>query len=345
MICILWIQLRDERTVTIRPEELSTRTVSIDAPVSVVEGEPIALTLTASEALGTGESIMVELNVTEATSTYLDPSFDHTMKYEIDENSTDDTVSVMIPTTNHVSTTDGSISIAVVRGPNYEPDSINGTKSVAVQEEDLLPKVTINLATGAPTAYDEGETVTFEISASAVTSPVDVTVYVMLADDDTGDFLADATTDNAHLVSVSSGSSKTLVIPTVADTEDEGTGGMITATIQPDPNQALRAQRTTYLLGATADISEMVSITDNDDDTLPSINIAADQTAIYEGDTASFTVSTDATLTGPVTVLVEVIETNSGSGDFIDGSLNTFNLELVIDQVTGEKTTEFHNCC
>ena len=41
----------DERTVTIRPVETTTRTVSIDAPVSVVEGEEITLILTASEAL------------------------------------------------------------------------------------------------------------------------------------------------------------------------------------------------------------------------------------------------------------------------------------------------------
>ena len=224
---------------------------------------------------------------------------------------------------------------------DYEPDTTNGTKTVAVQEEDLLPKVTIGLVSGAPTAYDEGESVAFEISASTVTTPVDITVYVMLADDDTGDFLADATTDNAHPVVVSSGSTKILNIPTVADTVDEGTGGMITATVQPDPNQANRAERTTYLPGVTDDISVMASITDNDDDTLPSINIAADQTAIYEGDTASFTVSTEATLSGPVTVLVDVIEINSGTGDFIDGASNTFNLELVIPQATGEFTREF----
>ena len=120
--------MRDQRTVTIRPEELSTRTVSIDAPVSVVEGETYhALTLTASEALGTGESIMVELNVTETSGTFLDPSFNHTMKYEIDENSvvntTPNSVAVMIPTRKQVSTTDGSISIAVVRGPNYDPNA------------------------------------------------------------------------------------------------------------------------------------------------------------------------------------------------------------------------------
>ena len=333
----------NSRMVTIRPVETSTRTVSIDAPVSVVEGEMIMVNLTASAAPATGEPIMVELNVTNTTGNFLG-SYDNSTKHMIADTTTDLTVSVPIPTSEQNSTADGSISIAVVRGPNYEPDATNGTKSVAVQEQDLLSKVTIALPSGAPTAYDEGEIVTFEISASPITTPAELTVLVMLADDATHDFLADETTTNAHRVTVTTGSSNTLAIPTVADTVDEGTGGMITATIQPDPNQALRAQRTTYLPGATADISEMASITDNDDDgTLPSINIAADQTAVYEGDTASFTVSTEATLSGPVTVLVEVIETNSGTGDFIGvgGSSNTFNLELVIDQETGEKTTEF----
>ena len=49
-------------------------------------------------------------------------------------------------------------------------NATDGTKTVAVQEEDLLPKVTIALVSGAPTAYDEGEIVTFEISASPVTT-------------------------------------------------------------------------------------------------------------------------------------------------------------------------------
>ena len=222
----------NSQSVTIRPEELSTRTVSIDAPASVVEDENITLTLTASEALGTGESIMVELNVTEASGTFLDPSFDHSMKYEIDENSmvdsTANSVSVTIPTREQTSTANGSINIAVVRGPNYEPDTTNGTKIVAVQEKDLLPKVTIALPADAPSLYDEGEIVTFEISASAVNPlPANpITVYVMLADDDTGDFLADATVVNAHPVTVSSGSSEALEIMTVADAVDEDTGGL-----------------------------------------------------------------------------------------------------------------------
>ena len=333
----------NSRMVTIRPVETTNRTVAIDTPVSVVEGEMIMVNLTASEAPAAGEPIMVELNVTNATGNFLG-SYNNSTKHMIADTTTDLTVPVPIPTSEQTSTTDGSISIAVVRGPNYEPHSTNGSKTVAVQEQDLLPKVTIALPSGAPTAYDEGEIVTFEISASAVSTEVELTVFVMLADDATPahDFLADETTTNAHRVTVTTGSSNTLPIPTVADTVDEGTGGMITATIQPDPNQADRAERTTYLPGATADISEMASITDNDDDgTLPSVNIAADQTAVYEGDVASFTVSTDATLTEPVTVLVDVIETNSGTGDFIDGASDTFNLMLVIPQATGKFTREF----
>ena len=179
----------DERAVTIRPTELSTRTVSIDAPVSVVEGEPIALTLTASEALGTGESIMVELTVSDASGTFLDPTFDHTMKYEIDENSvvntTPNSVSVMIPTRKQVSTTDGSISIAVVRGPNYEPVTTNGTKTVAVQEEDLLPKVTIALAFGGTNSFMmRVKMLNLRFLQVQQQHSVELTVFVMLADDD-----------------------------------------------------------------------------------------------------------------------------------------------------------------
>ena len=48
-------------------------------------------------------------------------------------------------------------------------------------------------------------------------------------------FLADDQLMMLHPVTVTSGSSNTLPIPTVADAVVEGTGGMITATIQPDP--------------------------------------------------------------------------------------------------------------
>ena len=53
---------------------------------------------------------------------------------------------------------------------NYEPGATNvSTATIAIQEEDLLPKVTIALPSGAPTTVDEGEDIQFVLSTSAVT--------------------------------------------------------------------------------------------------------------------------------------------------------------------------------
>ena len=325
----------DERTVTIRPEELSTRLISIDAPISVVEEDAIMLTLTASEALGTGELIMVELNVSDSTGTFLDPSFDHTMKYEINENSmvnsTANSVSVMIPTRKQTATVDGAISIAVVRGPDYEPHSTNGTKTVTIQEEDLLPKIFIGIAPMTSSIVDEGKDVKFELSATATTPPTtdSFTVFVQVEDDNTYDFLADAQTDEFHEVIITSGGVAPLVIPTVADADDEGTGGMITATIQSDQN-ADRTTKTTYL-PATPNTPATAMITDNDDATLPSVTISAGS-AIIEGDEAEFTLATTGpALTAPLVVSILYDE----MGSFIDRNLDTDSIIMVTIPDTG----------
>ena len=55
------LPMRNTRTVVIREEQTSSRLITLAAPVSVVEGEMIAVTLTTSEAVDAGETIMVEL--------------------------------------------------------------------------------------------------------------------------------------------------------------------------------------------------------------------------------------------------------------------------------------------
>ena len=264
--------------------------ISIEAPVSVVEGEMIAATLVTSKTIGTGETISVELTITENSGTFLDPNF---ATRSFDMTSARNMEPIMIPTRKHVGTADGEIELAVVRGNNYEPDSVNGsTAIVAIQEEDLLPKVTIALPTGAPTTIDEGEEIQFVLSASAVTpapsSPI--TVHVQMIDDDTSDFLTPAQTTNNREFPVTSGGTYTFYVSTIADTVDEADGS-ITAMIITDPNQTDPTKKTTYLRGATENVSAVVMINDIDNASLPSIEISAIKGSINEGEAAEFMIT------------------------------------------------------
>ena len=272
----------NERTVVIREEQTSDRSITLAAPISVVEGEVIAVTLITSETVPSGETISVELNVTENSGSFLDPNYTtthHTMT------SARDMEPIMIPTRKQDVSADGEIELEIVRGNNYEPGPTNdSTATIAIQEEDLLPKVTIGLPSGAPTRVDEGEDIQFVLSASAVTpAPSDpVMVNVQLVD--TGDFLRG---ENSRVIPVTSGGTETFEVFTDADADDED-NGTITAMVIADPNQADPTKRTTYLRGATEDTSAVVMITDNDDISLPNVEISATKASIDEGEDAVF---------------------------------------------------------
>ena len=309
----------NSRTVIIREEQLASITVSLDVPISVVEGDDIEVTLTTSEALAAGQSIMVDLDVSNSTGTFLDPNFDNDLKYEISDTNSDseNKVKYMISTQEQGGSVDGAIEFTVMRGNNYEPGS-EFTKTVAIQEQDLLPKVTISAM--APTTIEEGETAVFVIAASAVTPPADsITVFVELADaTSTGDFLATTTTttDNPHPVTLASGDSETLSIRTVADVDEEENGS-ISARITADPKQADAMQRTTYLPGEMDDITAMIMVNDNDAPGIaPTITISADSNVVNEGDDAIFIFTASPPPTGENVINVHYEITQVG--EFLD---------------------------
>ena len=299
-ICELWV---------IREGEVSSRNITLDAPVSVVEGEMIAVTLTTSEAVPAGETIMVELNITENSGSFIDPN--NLTTYHA-MTSVRNMEPIMIPTRKQVATADGEIEIAIARGSGYEPGPTNdSTATIAIQEEDLLPKVTIALPMGAPIKVDEGEEIQFVVSASTVSpTPSDpVMVHVQLVD--SGDFLG--TGDNPRVISVASGSSQTFDVSTVADAMDEADGS-ITAMVVADPNQTDPDEKTTYLLGATEYISAVVMINDNDDATLPSVEISAASARVNEGEDVVFNLTASNVQGTPFEVHVSLSEVG---GDFL----------------------------
>ena len=311
--------------VIVREEQLASTIVSVEAPDYVFEGDDFIVNLTTEQTI-TGEGFYFNLEVPNAVGNpYVDPATFHIPGSEfqgptfIPVNLSRSPTEITIKTLQHNGSTDGQIELVLPRGDGFEPDSTKGSKTVIVQERDLLPKVSIGLA-GTVTTFDEGEDVTFEISASVVTPSDDsFTAYIQLADDDTHDFLADATTTNQHEVILSSGGTNTLVIPTVADAIEEGIGGTITATVQPDPNLTDSTKRTAYLLSTTNPTSVGATITDNDGPNLPSVTISANSISITEGEMAQFTLNTTATLTEDLVVTVRFSEV----GAFITRDLAT----------------------
>ncbi len=249
----------EQRTVTIREEQLAPRKFSIDAPDYILEGDDLTFNLTTEQGTIV-ETFHVSVTIQHNNST-------ESRTIPVRSSPTE----VTIQTATQTGSADSEIQLSIERGTLHDPDPTNGSKTITVQDKDLLPKVSIGLA-GAVATFEEGEDVTLELSASAVTPSVaSFTAYVQLTDDDTHDFLADATTTTQHRVTLSSGGTGTLVIPTVDDEVDEGTGGTIIATVQADPNLTDNTKRTTYLLSTTNPTSVMATIKDNDESELPSV--------------------------------------------------------------------------
>ncbi len=237
------------------------------------------------------------------------------------------------------STSEGSISARLVPGAGYSlATTVSAqTASIVIQKSDSLPKVTIALA-GTATAFDEGESITFVLTATVVTPPVNSFIaYVQLADDATYDFLAPETTNNSHPVMLASGGTEELKISTVADATDEGTGGMITATIQPDPLQANQGQRATYLPNSSNN-SITANITDNDDPSLPEVTIVeGSSTPITEGESATFTLTATGTLNASLVVSVRYTQV----GAFIARDLSSNSTQTYTIPNTGPTANTF----
>ena len=320
--------LGEQRTVTIREEQLAPTKFSIDAPDYIFEGEELTFNLTTEQAIGNeGFSVTVTIqhNVTTEPRTV-----------QVQSSPTEVTIQTAIQT----GSADSEIQLSIERGERYDPDPTNGSKTITVQDKDILPKVSIALA-GAATGFNEGDNVTFELSASAVTPAVpSFTAYVQLTDDNTHDFLAVETTTIQHAVTLSSGGTGPLVIPTVADEVDEGNGGTIIATVQADPNLTDNTKRTTYLLSTTNPTSVTATIIDNDGSALPNITPPTSthaqslpqislgftmvdgrigSTEAVEGEIALFSIQSDRVVSRALDVTVNVSQT----GNFI-GTVRTY---------------------
>ena len=281
---------------------------------SAVEGIPFEVTFAATGTFPSGGSIEVSPTITEtgATTGYYGS---HTpQKVTLSAGNTSDTITITLPD-NADTDAHGELTISIVRGDGYEVHATNHTKLVKLLDDESLPEVSV---TAVGPAIDEGQDAKFELTATGtLTNSLDVEVSV---DDGTSDFLT--TTYSKKTETIPTAGSVVVNYSTIADIEVE-TNGTITVAVLADDSDIIE-----YLvadLGGSANLS----VIDNDDNSLPSITIAADQTSINEGDVASFTLTSAQTLTPPDSVLVEISETNSGTGDFLAGDSNLYTPDRI----------------
>ena len=308
------------RAITIVDDQDAPVSIAVSARGSVIEGNTVDVTFTATGTFPTGESIELIPTVTDTGAITGHYSSHTPQQITLSAGNTSDKITITT-VENTLSQIHGEVTIRIVRGDGYEVDGTNHTKVIAVLDEEILPTVSVD-AVG--TAIDEGQDAEFELSATGtLTKALEVDVSV---DDGAGDFLT--TTYNRKTETIPTTGSVRVPYSTTADIVDEA-NGTITVEVLADDSDIIA-----YLV---ADLggSDTLIVNDNDDTLLPSITIAADQSPINEGDVASFTLTSDRTFTAPLTVLVEIIETNSGTGDFLAGASNSYTPDRInIDATT-----------
>ena len=308
------------RAITIVDDQDAPVSIAVSARGSVIEGNTVDVTFTATGTFPTGESIELIPTVTDTGAITGHYSSHTPQQITLSAGNTSDKITITT-VENTLSQIHGEVTIRIVRGDGYEVDGTNHTKVIAVLDEEILPTVSVD-AVG--TAIDEGQDAVFELSATGtLTKALEVDVSV---DDGAGDFLT--TTYNRKTETIPTTGSVRVPYSTTADIVDEA-NGTITVEVLADDSDIIA-----YLV---ADLggSDTLIVNDNDDTSLPSITIAADQSPINEGDVASFTLTSDRTFTAPLTVLVEIIETNSGTGDFLAGASNSYTPDRInIDATT-----------
>ena len=293
--------------IAVEDNETAPIIVAIDAPVSVIEGEDINLTLTATSTLSTQQTIMVDFQAQNETGTYLNYS-NPPVEIDVDAN-TDTDKSISIPTSEIANSSEGTISLIVIDGDYYDTASMTPTNVKILAKEDLTQ---VSFTRASLDAIEEGETAQFTVNATNPVPSGNLTVSVMVSQDSSEDFLTNTIPNSVDLVD----GTGVLEVGTTPDkiNEDDGT---ITVMIQPDPLIANTTMDATYLLGSITTASVAVKDNDDADTSKPSVTISGPVDA-EEGDSLVYTVTADpAPTTGTlISVRVRISET----GQFLTNS-------------------------
>ena len=307
----------NSRKVTIIDDQTAPISVAVTARGSAVEGTTFFVTFTATGAFPAGGSIEVVPTINEMGSTTGYYGSHTPQLVTLSADNTSDSIAITLPDNSHTEA-NGEITISIARGDGFEVHTTDHTKMVMLLDDESLPKISV---TAIDTTIDEGQDAVFKLTTTGtLTNPLDVFVSV---DDGSENFLTTTHARKTETIPTTG----TIRIPytTEADTNVES-DGTITITVLADDRDIIEYLIDTAIVETS---SASVSVIDNDDTSLPSITIAGDQTSIIEGDVASFTLTATDPVSARLSVLVEVVETNSGTGDFFAGSSNKYTPERI----------------
>ena len=285
------------------PPPPPTPEVSIAAGGGVTEGSAASFTLTATP----NPAASLDVSVTVSQSG--------------DYGATTGSRTVTVPTTGSVTFTvatsgdsvdeaDGSVTATVGSGTGYTVSSSAGAATVTVSDDDdppppppPPPPPTPEVSIAGGPAVTEGGDATFVVTADPTpAAPLTVSVTVSQS----GDYGA---TTGARSVTIPTGGSYTLTVPTVGDGVDEADGS-ITATINSGSG---------YTVSATA-AAATVAVSDDDDPlpvNLPTVWIS-DAQDYEDALLIEFRLELSEASSVPVTVTVEMEEgTATYGGDFL----------------------------
>ena len=309
----------NSKSVEIVDDDTAPHSVSINAPVSVIEGKSISVTLTASPALEVSDTLSVDLHVSDVTGSYL--NYNVELKTITSANSS--SITFEIPTHN-LSERDinGEIKLELKRRNGYELGSIS-TQNITVLDTALLPEVSISAVNTGP--IDEGEMAVFNLSATPnPTTKIKALVEVQDAQG-TGNFI-NSEDITVHEVPISISGKGILPIMTIADIISEDSGS-ITAIIKAETD---RTKLITYAVDENNDTA-IVAITDNDTSGLPIVTISGTD-SIDEGATATFTLTAASIGSNSISVRVRV----SQKGSFLSRDISSTNEFTYVIRADGD---------
>ena len=318
----------NSREVTIIDDQVAPVSVAISARGSAVEGTMFDVTFTATGTFPVGESITFEPTITETGTPSVYYGGHSPRSLTLSTDNTSDTITITA-SENPDKEENGEITVSIERGDGYEVHNTDYTKSIVLLDNETLPIVSI-AAVG--TSIDEGQDAEFQLSVmNTLESPLDIEVSV---DDGAGDFLTETHTKKTETIPVSG--SRRLQYSTIADIIEES-NGTITVSIIEDESDIIN-----YLVAPNNAGTATLTVIDNDDPNLPTITISAVDSSIVEGEPLIFTLESAQMFTPPLSVSVEIIETNSGTGDFL-GDVSDPNRFTLPDRIEIQEITRTTN--
>ncbi len=250
--------------------------VSITGGAGVTEGGSASFTVTASPL--PVSDLSVQVKVTQ-TGDYGAVTGTRTVTVPVGG-----TVTFTVATTNDsADEVDGSVSVTVVDGTDYDVGTASASVSVA-DDDDPIPAVSVSAGPGVA----EGGSVSFTVTASPPPAS-DLSVQVKVTQ--TGDYGA---VTGTRTVTVPVGGTATFTVATTNDSADEADGSVSVTVVDG----------TDYDVGTA---SASVSVAD-DDDPIPAVSVSAGP-GVTEGGSASFTVTASPPPASNLSVQVEVAQT------------------------------------